>query len=350
VGVEADALAYHGDTVLLGRQTAAAVLRMWRAIPLGDLSASWEKQLPDAVALLMAAQTVAGEIADPYLTQTLDDRGAARPIDPSALVGPGLPDLLYEPVIRAKSAIKDGLSPHLALDVAGRQLATYALTTTADTARLAVTAGMAARPHASGYYRMLRPPSCARCAILAGKHFAWNAGFKRHPRCDCVHIPVQEADDSLAFDPRAAVEAGQVTGMSKANTKAIVELGADPSQVVNALSGMYDVGQFTATTTGVTRRAVAGARMLARDLDRALGIDVKTQTYTNFTFDRDQIAQWAELLRRGKTYTRLTRRGREQRYAYRYVRTPRPTPQTIVTSASSRAEAVRLLTNYGYIL
>jgi hypothetical protein len=350
VGVEADALAYHGDTALLGRQAAVSMLRLWQKILVGDLSASWTKLLPDAVALLMAAQTVAGELADPYLTQVLDDTGPARPVDPSGLVGPGLPDLLYEPVIRTKSAIGDGLAPRLALEVAGKQLATYALTTTADAARLAVTAGMAARPHASGYYRMLRPPSCARCAILAGKHFAWNRGFQRHPRCDCVHIPVQEADDSLAFDPRAAIEAGQVTGLSKANLKAIVEHGADPAQVVNAQAGMYDIGQFTATTTGVTRRAVAGARMLARDLDRALGIDVKTQTYTNFVFDPGQVAKWAELLRRGKTYTRLTRRGREQRYAYRYVRTPRPTPQQIVTSASSRAEAVRLLTNYGYIL
>src|SRR5690606_32784856 len=40
-----------------------------------------------------------------------------------------------------------------------------------------------------GYTRMLNPPSCSRCAILAGRWFRWNDGFQRHPQCDCVHIP-----------------------------------------------------------------------------------------------------------------------------------------------------------------
>jgi hypothetical protein len=164
-----------------------------------------------------------------------------------------------------------------------------------------------------------------------------------------VHIVVQEADDSLAFDPRKAIEAGQVTGLSKATTKAIVEHGADPAQVVNAQSGMYDAGEFKFTSTGTTRRAVAGARILAKDIDRAFGIDVKTQTYTNMAFDRQKVAQYAAMFRRGKTYSRLTRTGREQQYAYRFTRTPRPTPSQIIASASSRTEATRLLTNYGYI-
>ena len=167
--------------------------------------------------------------------------------------------------------------------------------------------------------------------------------------CDCVHIPVREADDSLAYDPRGAIEAGMVTGLSKKELEAI-RLGADPSQVVNARSGMYTAGEFQFTRTGTTRRGVAGARILAKDIDRALGVDVSANTYTNYTFDRLEAAKYAELFRRGKTFTRLTRRGRVQKYSYRFVRTPRPSPSQIITSASSRDEAIRLLTNYGYLL
>lgn len=351
MSVETDALAYYGDTSTLYRQAVAMITRMWSAVEVGNISASWDLLLPDAMAVLVAAQTVAAELADPYLTQTLGDTNARHPsVDVGGMIGPGADSVLYEPVIQAKTAIGNGFGANLAMEAAGKKLATYVQTTAADTGRLAVAAGMAARPHASGYYRMLRPPSCSRCAILAGKHFKWNTGFQRHPRCDCVHIPVQEADDSLEFDARQAIEAGQVTGLSKADTKSIVEHGADPAQVVNAQSGMYEAGQFKFTTTGTTRRAVAGARILAKDIDRAFGIDVRSQTYTNMAFDRNRVAQYAEMFRRGKTFTRVTAGGRVQQYAYRFTRTPRPTPSQIIASASSRTEATRLLTNYGYIL
>jgi hypothetical protein len=350
VSVESDAIAYYTDTTLLSRQTIKLILAMWRAVDPADISRSWISLLPDATAAMVAAETVAAELADPYLTQVLGTDDATAVVDVAGAVGP-LDSLLYLPAIEAKAAIGNGLPVGAALSAAGVTLAMYTQTRVADTTRLSVASGMAARPHASGYYRALRPPSCARCAILAGRHYKWNRGFKRHPRCDCVHIPVQDADNSsLAFDARSAIEAGQVTGLSKADTKAILEHGADPAQVVNAKSGMYDIGGFQATTAGTSRRAVAGARILAQGVDRAFGIDVSRQTYTNVAFDRYKVAQYAELLRRGKTYTRLTKTGRVQEYAYRFTRTPRPTAQQIIVSASSRSEAVRLLTNYGYIL
>jgi hypothetical protein len=34
-----------------------------------------------------------------------------------------------------------------------------------------------------GYIRLLTPPSCARCVILAGRFYRWSDGFKRHPNC-----------------------------------------------------------------------------------------------------------------------------------------------------------------------
>lgn len=344
-------MAYRDDVVSLERQALFLILQLWGRIDQGNIGASWNEQLPEALSILVAAQTVGAEFADPYLTQELDDADLTYPaVDPGGMISSGLDGLLSQPAITAKTAIGQGLSASQALLRSAGVLSTYVNTSIADMARLAVTAGMAGRRHASGYYRKLKAPSCARCAILAGKFYRWNAGFRRHPRCDCTHVPVRNASDTSAFDPRKAIERGEVRGLSKANTRAILEFGANPSQVVNAQSGMYNVGQFTATTTGTTRRGVAGARILERDLARALGQDVSGRTFTNFTFDRYKAAEYAELFRRGKTFARTTSGGRSQQYAYRYTKTPRPSPQQIVTSASSRDEAIRLLTNYGYLI
>src|SRR5690348_18342012 len=38
---------------------------------------------------------------------------------------------------------------------------------------------------------LLNPPSCQRCAILAGRWYRWSQGFLRHPRCDCVNLPAE---------------------------------------------------------------------------------------------------------------------------------------------------------------
>lgn len=347
--MDTDTLAYYDDTSVLSRQAIAAVLRLWRSLDPKDISRSWEELLPEANAILIAAETVGAELADPYLTQVLDDADTVHPaVDVGGMIGP-VESLLYLPVIEAKTSIRDGMAQNLALLNASKTLSTYVHTATADTARLAVTSGMTARRHASGYYRFLRPPSCKRCAILAGRFYRWNKGFPRHFLCDCGHRPVREADSSLAFDAVKSIRAGQVTGLSKADTKAILEFGANPSQVVNASAGMYDVGQFSYTATG-TSRGIAAARITAKSVDRALGVDVSRQTYTNYSFDRYKVAEFAELFRRGKTYARTTSTGRTQEYAYRFTRTPRPTAQQIVSSTDSRDEAIRLLTNYGYVI
>lgn len=353
--VEQAALAYYRDLTRLTEQVLRHLLRLWREVDRAAISQSWVRLLPDAAAMVVAGQTVAAELADPYLTRVLGSADRHASVSPEGFAGQtpasqSIEGLLYLPAVDAKQRIDAGTSAAGALRQARAPLAMYGQTTVADAGRLAVSAGMAPRPHVSGYYRMLQPPSCARCAVLAGKYFRYNAGFQRHPRCDCVHVPVREADDSLLFDARRAVEAGEVTGLSEADTRAIVELGADPSQVVNAKRGMYLAGDRKQTTAATTRKGVAGARILARDLEHALGGDVSARTFTNVVFSREKAARYAELLRRGKAYARPTVAGRQQAYAYRYARTARPTPEQILTDATSREEAVRLLTSFGYIL
>ncbi|MDQ3578109.1 MAG: hypothetical protein M3443_11020 [Actinomycetota bacterium] len=341
--------AYYDDTAELAAQAATIVLGLWlQRVSVDDIDGSWAEAIPIATAAVAAAQWVTAELIDPYLAELLDDGPS---VDGAALAGqvPGGGDigsLLYLPVRDAKQRITEGIGAHQALRQAQSQMAMYVRTTVADTARMGATAGMVGR-RAAGYHRRLRLPSCARCAILAGRFYAWNAGFRRHPRCDCQHVPVRDAGDDVEFDARAAIASGQVR-MTQGAREAVL-LGADPAQVVNAGQGMYRVGEFTATSTGTTRRGVAGARILARDIDRAQGKPT-TGVYTNWTIDRLHLARFLGLMRRGKTFTRTTSTGHDQTVAYRLTRTPRPTPEQIIASAQGRDDAIRLLTNYGYLL
>lgn len=60
---------------------------------------------------------------------------------------------------------------------------------------------MSVTPSVTTYVRMLNPPSCSRCVLLAGKKYGKNDGFARHPLCDCTHVPTDdELGDDVRFD------------------------------------------------------------------------------------------------------------------------------------------------------
>lgn len=127
-----------------------------------------------------------------------------------------------------------------------------------DAARIAAGISIAARPQVQGYVRMVNPPCCPRCAILAGKFYRWNTGFDRHPNCDCRHIPAAEdRSDDLRTDPQALFKSGQIRGLTKAETKAIGD-GADMNQVVNARRSIYmDPAGSRFTRESTTKRGIA---------------------------------------------------------------------------------------------
>lgn len=152
----------------------------------------------DAVQLGRAAAvtTSLGYTAD-VLAETGQVAPAFGELNPQAFLsqapnGQPMADVLAGAVVQAKVAVKAGATSTEALDRAGKWLTGVLLTTMADTGRAVVGADIAQRPTLTGYTRMLNPPSCSRCVILAGKWFRWNEGFLRHPRCDCRHIPASE--------------------------------------------------------------------------------------------------------------------------------------------------------------
>lgn len=164
----------------------------------------------------------------------------------------------------------------LAAAVSLPNLEMLALKAVTDSGRVAAGVGIATRPDV-GWTRMVNTPCCPRCAILAGKFYRWSAGFKRHPRCMCTHIPTREdVVGDVRTDPKALFDGGHVKGLTQAEQKAIND-GADFSQVVNSRRSLYvdDAGRRL-TREGATRRGgrgVNGVRLAPEQIYRSAGDD-----------------------------------------------------------------------------
>lgn len=118
------------------------------------------------------------------------------------------------------------------------QLERTAVTAVQDAARMGAQLAVTATPGA-GWTRMVNPPCCARCAILAGKFFKWNDGFERHPQCDCRHIATTQGIASeVEANPDRLLDNGHVNGLTVAERKAI-DAGADLVRLVNARRDLW---------------------------------------------------------------------------------------------------------------
>lgn len=168
-----------------------------------------------------------------------------------------------------------------------------------DAARAAASLAIAARPAVNGWVRMMNPPSCSRCAVLAGRFFRWNQGFARHPRCDCRHIPSQEADYSDVrlsgdkwFHDLSPGEQDRI--FTKAGAQAVRD-GADLGQVVNARRGMStaQIGNRRAvvSTEGTTRRGLASRARTGRNMSQR----VMPETIYDIARDREDAIRLLKL-------------------------------------------------------
>ena len=99
-----------------------------------------------------------------------------------------------------------------------------------DAARAASSVAIASRPRV-GWVRFVNPPCCQDCAVLAGKWFKWNQGFKRHPHCDCVHRPAHQDESPSGYTQ--TVDPDRIHDLTDAQRAALRE-GADLGRVVNA--------------------------------------------------------------------------------------------------------------------
>lgn len=265
----------------LARSTASAARAAWARIDRLSIGRSWLRLLAEPLALLVAGQLQAAQTADAYVAEALAAQGVATPAEGAvwgrslagvASDGRRLDTLLYQPAIETLTLIGAGASPSRALAAGALRLDMIVRTQIADAGRVATGIGIAARP-GTGYTRVLTPPSCSRCAILAGKYYRWSMGFQRHPKCDCVHVPTTRGfSGGLVTNPRGyfdsltAVEQNRI--FTNAGAAAIRD-GADIGQVVNARRGMTSAG----TTTEATGRR-GGAprnRLMPEEIYRRAG-------------------------------------------------------------------------------
>lgn len=173
---------------------------------------------------------------------------------------------------------------------------------------------------AEGYVRMLNPPSCARCAVLAGKFYRWSSGFRRHPNCDCVHIPSTEnLSGDLRTDPQLAIDNGLIQRRytyTDAN-------GNTTTRMVNDLTR----DQLRALEDG-------------GDVSQVINIGRSPLLRDSYSFGRSERRSTESTTRFGLAYRQRT--GRRS--------TARLTPYSIYRVAESREQAIQLLKVNGFIL
>ena len=236
---------------------ANEVARAWRRMG-DDFDASWQRVRPVTLSIIAEAQSQMTLAAADYVPRVLGETDLPdRPegdFRPESLVGRAsdgrrLDTLAYGAVTQAKTAISEGATTQQALDSGGNWLDLMTKLQIADAARQAVGVMTASRKDLGGTVRVLNPPSCQRCAILAGRWYRWSQGFDRHPRCDCTNVPTRDRGwaeaEGFITDPMDAYRAGQIKDLTQAQVKA-VEDGADIGKVVNAYRG-------TSTTATQTR-------------------------------------------------------------------------------------------------
>ncbi|MFH8752946.1 hypothetical protein ACH4GK_17875 [Streptomyces rimosus] len=327
------AQAYYVAQARHARRTADRVQELWGELDRRNLTGSWQSLVGPAVVRAVAeGQVAAAAGADAYVdaVATVDGERSQRvgrtwgpAFAGQAADGRSLESLLYLPVISSKQALAAGVRDVEAMLVGLKQLLRMAASEVADVGRSATGASMVGQRLINGYVRVVNPPACARCIILAGKQYGWNAGFQRHPRCDCVHMPTRLVARGRhrpgAFDSRAYFRslsrAEQDRIFTAAGATAIRD-GASISSVVNARRGMTTIaGQAgrrpRATYAGTTRRSLY------------------------FQMER------ARAYRAGTADPRYPRRFRLQG--------PRLLPEQIYRVARSRDEAIELLRRYGYM-
>ena len=279
------AVKHYRAMLRLQRSARAAAAVAWSSLSAAYLSESWDSVSPALERAVSRLQLDAATRGAGYGGNTLADQGLYEApeawVDPSSLAGvssrgASLGAALYSAIPHTKDLIAGGMPERVALARGREVLQMSAAAQVADAGRTAAGLDTFARPRV-GYVRMLNPPSCSRCSVLAGRFYRNNEGFRRHPRCDCVHVPTTRTEaaesEGLVHDPYAYFESlsesAQDKTFGKAQAQAIRD-GADLFQVVNARRGMSYAGvssdgsrrgQKVAsdfTREGTTRRALWG--------------------------------------------------------------------------------------------
>ncbi|MFT9771139.1 hypothetical protein ACMZ29_00645 [Brevibacterium casei] len=287
--------------------TRAAFVRSaaaWRNVNPASIVESWQILMGTAVTAIVLAQRDAMTTTENTTTTALTEQGIdfdAAPLRADAIAGtmPGtsaaLDSALAGVAFHTLDRVGSGVVPSLALQQGLVELSALVQVAVADAARATATIRLGQTKQKVSYVRVASAGCCARCAVLAGRTYAWNSGFLRHPRCRCLHFPTTtQVASAMAVDPYEQFEALPTAEQDRVYTKSGAEAirqGADINQVVNARRGMSASGRFT--NEGQSRRGYyrqastagrAGKRRLSVDEllrrsngDKAKFVDLLTE-------------------------------------------------------------------------
>lgn len=309
------------------RQVVEQVQQLWKGLSAASIEDDLEGAAGAAIVTAVAqGQLTVADAAQAYIAAQMAAQGGSA-LAEAALVaaafagiapdGGPLETLLFLPAIGVRRRLAAGMTADEAMLGGLADMARYASTSVADTARSADQVAMTANPNCVAYVRVVQLPACSRCIVLSGRMYSRSEGFLRHPNCDCQTLPLRSHEW-----PNIPTPAELADRMSEAEQRRVftvagadaIRSGADVAQVVNARRGMATVhmaGRSLQTTSeGTTRRGLYGSRMR-----RAGG----------------EFARFP-----GQRYSRVT--------------TPRLMPEEILRIADNRAEQLRLLRRYGYIV
>ncbi|MFF7191778.1 hypothetical protein ACFZAR_43055 [Streptomyces sp. NPDC008222] len=320
-------------------QATIRMAQLWRQLDTADLSGSWLRGIGDAmVRALAAGQMLASSTGQQYVDamvaadglQSSYEDGAStvqyRQLSGTASDGRALDSLLYLPVIRTKTLIQGGLTLQEAMLGGLAQLQSIVASEVADAGRGAAGVAMVANRTVTGYVRMVRSGACARCVILAGRWYRWNADFQRHRRCQCYGVPATESRPGRHTNPMgffnslSRAEQDRRFGLGGAEA---IRNGADIYSVVNASRSTFTVDAYgrkvVASFEGTSRRG---------DFYRQMLREAEQKTGQRFARSRADVEQGLPRFR---------------------LKTPRLTPGEIFRLSEDRNELIRLLRRFGYL-
>lgn len=261
---------------------AAALHAAFNRYRSDDFSTMMLHLLPVAVSLLDDAQSETARMAADNAPTAMRDMDGGMLFEASyepdvsqwvGVNGNGYDTIptLYEPVIEAKRGIARGWTLNMAFNHIETGMITRARTCLTDTQHGVSMVTAKGRYPQARLVRVLNPPSCGRCVILAGT----SNTCERHPNCDCTAMWSHDIPKDAYPDPYSylneLVDSGDMDGLarvlgSRANAQAYLD-GADLNQLVNAYrhggvrTAQIGGRRITYTTEGTTKRGHAAYAM-----------------------------------------------------------------------------------------
>lgn len=251
----------------------AAIRQVWAGIG-DDFDTGWPPVARRILAILIAAQIGSARDAEQAVTLALLEQGI-RVAPDGALIPEGfagvasdgrdLSSLTYGAVVRARTAEATTLSERLS--VGSRFLDLVAQTQIQDAARAASSVAVASR-EGIGWVRVVNPPCCKRCAVLAGRVYRYSQGFQRHQNCDCSMAPTSLGHPQTKG---TIIGPGDVSDLTAAERSAISD-GADFNRVINAGRGRDGLATVELAGKGAKRMTPEGIYRVASDRTQAVAL------------------------------------------------------------------------------